>query len=168
MFWHQRKLMVLSLLGFALVIAGASAGSCRGLGKLSDATDPAVESAATTSVACASFAIFKSRVDPVLQSRCASCHLAGGAGGGVYSFVPNTDDIAIGSNFASTITKISSDNLGAPDSNDLLLTKLNGTLSHSITLDLASDEYAALREWIVEESLTPCEAMASKKLPAAR
>jgi hypothetical protein len=157
---------IASLVLASLVLGGASSGSCIPpiipFGKSSDAAVPAADStggSSTFSVVsqCSSFATYRTSADPVFQRMCMACHATGGRGAGKLLFAATTtnEDDKVATNFTASLTELLADDQGNLDSNPLLA-RLNGTISHDITLDIAGDDYAALRGWVGEERAAPC------------
>jgi hypothetical protein len=153
-----------SLAAFAaLVLGGASGGSCPGVFaflKSSSAAAPSPDAGLgdfATLSQCASFATYRSVVDPVFQRMCIACHASGGRGTANLTFAATTsdEDSKIAANFTAALTELLDDDQGNLDSNPILA-RLNGTISHDITLDIAGDDYAAMRQWVGEEREIPC------------
>lgn len=152
-----------------MVVAGALTfglgAGCRVLpfNKAGGAIHPALAVGGYATVSqCPSFATYQARVDAVFQRACTACHAAGGKGAGYFQMTagdPANNDLAAGNFYASraeAVPETVSVDSSNPDQSSPLLQRLNGSLSHDLTLDIGGDDYATIRGWVVEEVTQTC------------
>ena len=152
--------------GFAGValLALSGAGCLGSFTKLKDASEAKASTSANFDVLslCGSFETYRLSADPVLQRQCMGCHASGGKGAGKLLYISSSgnENETIATNFSANLTKLLTDDAGDLDSNPLLA-RLNGVISHDITLDIAGEDYGFLRAWAQSERETPCTSTAT-------
>lgn len=164
----MRKQGIFAITTLALAsVALMGAGSCvPGLGKSGSASTPvAAALGAATLSQCPSFALYQASVDSILQHQCMACHAAGGSGSAHFQLVSgdSADDHVVSTNFLATRDEAvpisngsTSVSTGDPGSSSPLLERLNGTLSHDLRLNVASDDFQNLAAWVIQEASSPC------------
>ena len=149
------------------VLIGALAGCLQlaPFGKSPSAVSPLVPVSGFATVSqCPSFAAYQQEADPVFQRLCISCHAAGGPGASYFLLVSgqSSDNGVASTNFfvarneavpTDGSTTVDPTN---PDGTSPLLERLNGGLTHSLTLSLIGDDYAAIRDWVTQEIANTC------------
>lgn len=163
-----KRALFSSLTVASVLLMGASGGCLPALtpfGKTPGAISPLATIGGFATVSqCPSFQAYQQEVDPSFQRLCIACHAAGGPGASYFLLVPgqSTDnDVAAANFFVSRAIAVPTDGSLTVDSNNPdmtspMLERLNGTLTHSITLGFISNDYASIRDWVTREINETC------------
>jgi mono/diheme cytochrome c family protein len=166
MVFRSRTLLASAILTLAPVfLMGAQGGCIAGstFSKKGDATVPvAGASDAAVLIQCSSFSAYQSNVEAIVQRTCVACHAPGGKGATKFQLVRGdaTNSTIAGTNYGASKVEAMPSGVTVdpndPDGTSPYLERLNGGLSHDISLGVISDDYASVRTWVTTELSNPC------------
>ncbi|MBC7692344.1 MAG: hypothetical protein H7222_11325 [Methylotenera sp.] len=135
------------ILAIALT-AGLSMPACNGLSKQPGALDSKGGDFSELVQNCEKAQTFKLTVQPIFQSRCASCHQTGGAGAGKLQLNNGTalTDNQIGQNYFASVSHLLPDDGGDYTLNPIVLYPAGN--NHISAMPVTEDDYTTVLTWI--------------------